>query len=109
MDSSSVFTVNDLAPNFKAKSELINVLSREEKNIYLPPKRDVTQKYLRKLLHREKLYIKWSEVIYINVPRYDGLRIKDILSFARSRFEIHKFLPDYEYNKCQIEIGFVIL
>ena len=98
MESSSGFTVNDLAAKFRAKFELINVLSREG-NIYLPPKRDVTQKYLRKLLHGEKLYIKWSEVIYINVPQYDGLRVKDILSFARSQFEIHKFLPDYEYNK----------
>ena len=98
MEASSLFTVNDLATKFKAKSELINVLSREG-NIYLPPKRDITQKYLRKLLHGEKLYIKWSEVIVINVPQYSGLRVKDLLNFAKSQFEIEKFLPDYDYNK----------
>ena len=98
MESSSGFTANDCAAKFKAKSELINVLSREG-NIYLLPQRDVTQKYLRKLLHGEKLYIKWSEVIYINVPQYDVHRAKDIIYFACSQFEIHKLLPDYEYNK----------
>ena len=57
MDQSDLFTVNDLSVKFKSKLELINVLSREG-NIYLPPKRDVTQKYLRSLLHGEKLYVK---------------------------------------------------
>ena len=54
MESSSGFTVNDLAAKFKAKYELINVLSREG-NIYLPPKRDVTQKYLESY-YTEKSY-----------------------------------------------------
>ena len=57
MEASSMTTVKDLASKFKVKSELINVLSREG-NVYLYPKRDVTQKYLRKLLRKEKLYIK---------------------------------------------------
>ena len=57
MEASSMMTVNDLASKFRAKSELINILLREGK-VYLPPKRDVTQKYLRKLLRGEKLYVK---------------------------------------------------
>ena len=56
MEASSMTTVNYLASKFRAKSELINVLSREG-NVYLPPKKDVTQKYLRKLLRGENLYI----------------------------------------------------
>ena len=98
MESFDQFTVNDLASKFKAKSELINVLSREG-NIYLSPKRDVTQKFLRKLLHGEKLFIKCSEVIVVNVPQYEGLRVRDLIKFAEREFEIHKFLPDYDYHK----------
>ena len=98
MDQSALFTVNDLSVKFKSKWDLINVLSREG-NIYLPPKRDVTQKYLRSLLHGEKLYVKWSEVIIINVPQYEGLTVKDLMKFAETEFDIHKFLPEYDYHK----------
>ena len=57
MDSSDLFTVNDLAVKSKSKIELYNVLTREG-DIYLPPKQDVTQKYLRDVLLSNKLYVK---------------------------------------------------
>ena len=98
MDQSDLFTVNDLPVKFKSKLELINVLSREG-NIYLLPKRDATQKYLRRLLHGEKLYVKWSEVIVINVPQYEGLTVKDLIKFTETEFDIHKFPPEYDYHK----------
>ena len=98
MDQSDLFTVNDLSAKFKSKWELINVLSREG-NIYLPPKRDVTQKYLRRLLHGEKQDVKWSEVIVINVPQYEGLTINNLIKFSETEFDIHKFLPEYDYHK----------
>ena len=49
MEQADAFTVNYLASKFRAKSELINILSLEG-NVYLPPKRDFTQNYLRDLL-----------------------------------------------------------
>ena len=98
MEESNIMTVNDLSSKFRAKSELINVLWREG-DIYLPPKRDVTQKYLRKLLHGEKLYVKWSEVKAINIPQYEGLTVNDLIKFAESEFDINKFLPEYDYDK----------
>ena len=90
--------LNDLDVKCKSKTELYNVLLREG-NIYLPPKQDATQKYLRELLLGKKSYVKWSEVIVIQVPQYKGLRVKDLLNFAESEFEIHDFLPKYDYNK----------
>ena len=49
MEQADVFTENYLTTKFRAKSELINILSLEG-NIYLPLKGDVTQNYLRDLL-----------------------------------------------------------
>ena len=98
MEQADAFTVNDLASKFRAKSELINILSREG-NVYLPPKRDITQNYLRDLLRGEKLYVKTNKVVVLNVPQYEGLRVRDLLRFARSKLDIDKYLPDYEYHK----------
>ena len=98
MEVSNTLTVNDIAIKWKSKTELYKVLMREG-NIYLPPKQDATQKYLRALMLGKKQYIKWSEVIVVQVPQYDGLRVKDLLKFAESEFEINDFLPTYDYNK----------
>ena len=98
MEQADVFTVNDLASKFRAKSDLINILSREG-NVYLSPKRDVTQNYLRDLLRGEKLYVKTNKVVVVNVPQYKGLRVRDLLRFARSKLDIDKYLPDYDYHK----------
>ena len=93
-----MITVNDLDVKCKSKTELYNVLMREG-NVYLPPKQNATQKYLRELLLGKKSYVKWSEVIVIQVLQYKGLRVKDLLNFSESEFEMHDFLPKYDYNK----------
>ena len=98
MEFSNTLTVNDIAIKWKSKAEQYNVLMREG-NIYLPPKQDATQKYWRALMLGKKLYIKWNEVIVVQIPQYDGLRVKDLLKFAESEFEINDLLPTYDYNK----------
>ena len=50
-------TVADLPEKFKSKVELDSVLTREG-NIYLPPKQDATQKFLKEILLGNKLYVK---------------------------------------------------
>lgn len=35
----------------------------------------------------------------VKVPHLEGLRVKEILAFARERADIDCFLPDYEYDK----------
>ena len=35
----------------------------------------------------------------IKVPQYGGLKVKDLIRFARSKLDIHKFLPEYSYHK----------
>ena len=67
MEQDQVMTVADLSAKFKSKIELYNVLVREG-NIYLPPKKDVTQKFLREIMMGKKLYVEWSNVKVIKVP-----------------------------------------
>ena len=74
MDLDQILTVNDLSVKFKSKIELYNLLTREG-NIYLPPKQESTQKYLREIMLGNKLFVKWSDVV-IKVPRYKGLQVK---------------------------------
>ena len=47
----------------------------------------------------EKLYVKTNKVVVVNVPQYEGLRVRDLLRFVGSKFDIDKYLPDYEYHK----------
>ena len=87
METYNIFTVKHLAAKCKSKTELYNLLIRDGK-IYLPPKQDATQKYLRELIQGKKLHLKWSEVILTKVSQYEGLKVKDLLRFAKSKTEI---------------------
>ena len=98
MEMEEELTVNDLSAKFRSKTEFYNVLVQEG-NIYLPPKQDSTQKYLRSIMLGNKLYVKWEKVLVIKVPQYKGLHAKDLLKFASSKLKINKYLPDYEYSK----------
>ena len=57
MENSPIFTIKILGAKFKSKTELYNVLIRDGK-IYLPPKQDATQNYLRELIQGKKLHLK---------------------------------------------------
>ena len=98
MEMNNQLTVNEISAKFKSKSELYNVLTREG-SIYLPPKQDSTQKFLRSIIMGNKLYVKCEDVIVIKVPQYNGLHVKDILKFASTKVNIKKYLPDYDYFK----------
>ena len=98
MENQDEFTIYDLATKCRSKKELYNLLTREG-NIYLPPIQDATQKFLRSLMLRDKDYIKWVNVKVTKIPQYKGLRVKDILLFAKSKIDIERYLPDYEYSK----------
>ena len=67
--------------------------------IYLPPKLEATQKYLRAIMSGKKNYLKWKNVIVIKIPQYKGLTVKDIIKFAETQVDVHSYLPDYEYDK----------
>ena len=98
MERNHNLTVNELSAKFKSKSELYNVLTREG-NIYLPPKKDSTQKFLRSIMLGTKLYVKCDEVAVIKVPQYKELFVKDLLKFASTKINIKRYIPDYEYSK----------
>ena len=63
------------------------------------PSRMQQVKYLRDLLMGKKLHVKCSEVTVIKVPQYNGLKVRDLIRFAESKFSIDKFLPEYSYHK----------
>ena len=98
MDKKEIFTISDLSVKWRSKTELYNLLAREGK-IYLPPKQDANQSYLRDIMLGNKFYLEWSQVVVIKVPQYEGLRVKDIIKFALTLFDITKYLPKYSYNK----------
>ena len=98
MEQQFDFTVSDLASKWRSKTELYNVLTREGK-LYPPPMKDWTQKFIRSLMRGEKEYVRCSAVNIINVPHYKGLRVRDIVDFARTKVNITSYLPDYNYVK----------
>ena len=92
------YSVIDLAAKCKSKSELYNVLIRDG-GIYLPPKQEATQKYLRSIMNGTKNYLNWKNIMVIKVPHYKGLTVKDIVEFAETQVDLNSYLPDFEYNK----------
>ena len=98
MDVDNEFTVADLSIKCKSKNELYNLLIREGK-IFLPPAKDWTQKFMRELMHSEKRHIKLNKVRVIQVPQYEGLYVKDIIKFAKTKIRIKEYLPEFEYHK----------
>uniref|UniRef100_A0A7S3JAA4 Uncharacterized protein n=1 Tax=Euplotes harpa TaxID=151035 RepID=A0A7S3JAA4_9SPIT len=50
------------------------------------------------MLGRKK-FTHCSEVKVIKVPHLEGLRVSDILQFARRSFNMNQFLPEFSYDK----------
>ena len=104
MEASLDLTVNDLTAKFKSKSKLYNVLVREG-GIYLPPKQDSTQKFLRSILLGAKLYVKWEEVKIIKVPQYKGLQVRIYWSLLDRRSILASISLITNTARSQIENG----
>ena len=98
MEQQFDFTVSDLASKWRSKTELYNVLTREG-DLYLPPIKDWTQKFIRSLMRGEKEYVRCNSVHVIKVPHYKGLKVRDIVNFARTKVDITSYLPVYDYDK----------
>ena len=98
MDIDHCMTVNDLSSKFKSKVELYNLLKREG-DIYLPPKQDLTKKFLRDVMLGNKLNVKCRSVNVIKFSQCRGLYVGDLLKYAASIVDIKMYLQDWEYNK----------
>ena len=98
MERDTDFTIIDLAAKCRSKSEIYRILATEG-GVYLPPMQDATQKYLRDVLRGNKLYVKCKDVKIVHVPHYKGLRVKEILNYAKSKVHILNYMPHYKYNK----------
>ena len=93
MENKQDFTVDDIGVKCRSKREVYTVLSTEG-GIFLPLISDATQKYLRAIMLGDKNYVKCTAVKVVRVPHLEGLRIKDILSWARERIDIDRYIPD---------------
>ena len=47
----------------------------------------------------EKEYVRCSSVPVIKVPHYKGLKVRDIVNFARTKVDITSYLPVNDYDK----------
>ena len=98
METVESFTILDLSSKWRSKTELYNMLTREGK-VYLPPKQDATQSFLREIMMGKKKYVSRENVKVIKLPQYKGLAVRDILNFANRNIHIERFLPEYDYLK----------
>ena len=64
----------------------------------MSPKQDATTKHLGQLMLANKLYIKCSDVTVTKV-QYKGLKVKDLVRFAESKWEIDRYSDEYFYQK----------
>ena len=44
-------------------------------------------------------FIGWNQIKIIEVPHIEGLRIPDLLAFARKHWDIDLYLPNYDWEK----------
>ena len=98
MEVGNSFTIKDLSSKCKSKAELYNMLVRDGQ-LYLPPKQEATQRFLRDVMMGKKSYIKCDDVKVTKVPQYKGLTVKNILKFARDQMNIDKYIPEFDYPK----------
>ena len=73
----------------EAVGNFVSFIIIQEGGIYLIPKQDSTQKFLRSRLLGKKLYVKWEDVSVIKIPQYKGLHVKDLLRFAENKISIY--------------------
>ena len=76
------FTISDVGTKCKCKSEFYTILTTEG-GLYLPPKRGWTQNFLLQLMIGKKKMLHNDEVKVINVAQIKGLRVPQLLLFAR--------------------------
>ena len=98
MDVDNNFTISDVGTKCKSKSEFYNVLTTERR-LYLPPKWDWTQNFLRQLMIGKKKDLHNDDVKVINVAQIKGLRVPQLLLFASSKLDIDAYLQEYDYAK----------
>ena len=90
--------INNLAIKARSKKEVYSLLVTEG-GIYLPPLADSNYKYISQVIVGEKKHLKSKDVTVWHVPQILGLKISQLLEFARSRVDIDSYLPDYDYKK----------
>ena len=47
----------------------------------------------------QKEFLKWNHVKVTKILQYIGLRVADIIYFAKSKLNIFNYLPEYQYLK----------
>ena len=95
MDVERNFTITDFGIKCNSISEFYSILTNEGR-LYLQPKRNWTQKFLRQLMIRKKKVLHNDDVEVINVWQIKWLRVPQILLFGRSKVDIDSYLHEYD-------------
>ena len=45
-----------------------------------------------------KSYLKWKNVMVIKVPQYKGLKVDDIIVFAKTHVDIQSYLTEFDHD-----------
>ena len=98
MELREQLTTNEVGVKYKSKKELYKLLSTEG-NLYLPPMLATNKGYLSGVMMGDKKCVTCEDVRVIKVPQIEGLTIKEILEFARSKINIKEYLPEYDYER----------
>ena len=84
------------------------MLTKEGK-VYLPPKQDATQSFLREIMMSKKKYVSWKNVKVIKVPQYKGIMLEIFFTLLIEIFTLKDFCISMTTSKIQIESGSVKL
>ena len=98
MEEFSEISIQQMGLKWRSKREVYNLLTTEG-GCYLPPLADSHYKYISQVLVGDKKVLKWKDVKVCSVPHLKGLKINELLEFARTHFDVDNYIPDYEYDK----------
>ena len=88
-----ILSISNVGTKSKSKNEFYFVLTAEGR-LYLPPKRDWTQKFLHQQMIGKIKILHNDDVKVINVSQINELRVSQILLFARSEVDIDSYLSE---------------
>ena len=88
----SKVTAKDFASKYRDKREVYHFLSGEA-GVYLSSYDTMTVWHLRDLAAGKRRIIKGKDVKHLSVPQFEGLTIKEFLTYANDKPEVLRALP----------------
>ena len=101
-----IVDAKDFGAKFSSKKECYRFLSHDC-GVYLPAYQTITIWALRDLISGERTRISQTDVQYINVPNFEGLKIETFLQFAAGRPDVMRAFPMLERERVALPRGYI--